>query len=189
MKTLMIGPFQLIIVLLVIAAVVVIAIARKRIAANGNKPADVNNIKGKMRMNERLIVVGLGVLTVASLFMPWSGYQEELLVISDNCIVPFIDALENSMENQSRIDLLRGFTVGLFPLLFILLVVALGGWRKILEWLTWLTGCCALLLTFFSIGVGSDKLFGFYLTMLCGFALLFVLPLMERFMNNKNQST
>ena len=140
-------------------------------------------MKNKLTWIERLIVISIGILTVMSLFIPWAEYGTPygLLVIADNSFIGFTDLIDSS----PRIDSILACAIGLFLFVFVLIAVSFGGWRRIVWVVSWLAGGCTCLLTFLSIGIGPGKIFGFYMTMLCGIALIAFIPIVDRLKNNK----
>jgi len=150
-------------------------------------------MKRKLTFVERLIIISIGALIILCYFIPWSEYTDSgILIGADNSFAVFASILDEYMNWETfqlrniQIGVIMFCSILMIPLFIILLIVGLGGWRRVLRVITLLSGGCACLITFFSIGIGPGKLFGFYLMMLCGIALIFIFQVMDRVKKNND---
>jgi len=179
MTSLFIGPFQVVIILIVLAVVAGIVIAS--FAAPKQKP-DISGEQTpqgnrKAASTKRWVFAILTVLTVVSFLLPWAEYAAfGFSGGNDGNFLDFVDGFDRYLKgdvSEYQIYTLMICTIAIFPLLLCTLIACIGGWKIFLRVTTRLTAICVCLITLTSINVGGDKLLGYYLTVLCGIVLLF----------------
>jgi len=124
------------------------------------------------KSSNKLIVFGLIVLTIISLFfIPWFKFNSNIPAPNFLGFLNFMDNYSSFSENRKATLII--LVMVLVILMLVNLVACICKSKKFLSVSTLLTGICICFLTLFSIGFGT-KLFGFYITMLCGIALVVI---------------